>query len=259
MKISVVIPANNEETNIRNLHERLTQVLRKNFKDYEIIIVDDGSADKTFSILKKLHEKDRRLKAIRLARRFGQSPALTAGFDNSRGEIIIMSDADLQNDPRDIPRVVRKIQEGYDVVSGWRFDRKDPFLTKIIPSRIFNFITRRMTGIMLHDFGCTLKGYRREALKGIKLYGQTHRLIPALVKLNGYNRISELKVQHHARFSGKARYGLIFGRYNLLSRGMQYFRDVTNIRRSFGKKNPLKNFEKFYKIRKLYQVKEKIV
>lgn len=259
VKISVVIPANNEGTNVENLYKKISEVLRRNYKEYEIIIVDDGSTDDTFDILKKLHKSGKKLKAVRLSRRFGQSPALTAGFEVATGDIIVTLDADLQNDPGDIPKIVGKIEEGYDVVSGWRHDRKDPFLTKIIPSRIFNFLTRRMTGIPLHDFGCTLKGFRKEALEGVKLYGQTHRLTPALAKLNGFTRITEIEVRHHKRSSGKARYGILFGKYNLFSRFRQYMRDVRNIRKSMGKEKPVEYFSSLYGNKKLYEVKEQLL
>jgi len=205
-EISVVIPVLNEEENIPELYSELRDVLEKLNKPYEIIFIDDGSTDNSFKILKEIHEKDNKVKVIKFRRNFGQTPAISAGFDHATGSIIITMDSDLQNDPKDIPKLLEKINEGYDVVSGWRADRKDPFLTKKIPSKISNWLTRRLTGVDIHDFGCTLKAYRGEVLKDVKLYGEMHRFIPAIVSWKGF-KVSEIPVEHHSRKFGKTKYG----------------------------------------------------
>lgn len=205
-EISVVIPVLNEEENIPELYSELKDVLEKLNKPYEIIFIDDGSTDNSFKILKEIHEKDNKVKVIKFRRNFGQTPAISAGFDHATGSIIITMDSDLQNDPKDIPKLLEKINEGYDVVSGWRADRKDPLLKKKIPSKISNWLTRRLTGVDIHDFGCTLKAYRGEVLKDVKLYGEMHRFIPAIVSWKGF-KVSEIPVEHHSRKFGKTKYG----------------------------------------------------
>lgn len=259
MEVSVVVPANNEEANVERLCKTLTDVLDKTRKSYEIIIVDDGSTDKTFGILKSLHSKDNRIKVIRLARRCGQSPALTAGFANSKGEVVVTTDADLQNDPQDIPALLKKMAEGYDVVSGWRYDRKDNFFIKIIPSRIFNWLTRNLTGINIHDGGCTLKAYRGDAVRKVKVLGQTHRLLPSLVYLAGYKKITEMKVRHHPRVGGETRYKFLFGRYSLANRFFQWKHDVMAIRHAMKTNGGLTAFEKQYPTKKIYEIAEKLL
>ncbi|WP_340689884.1 glycosyltransferase family 2 protein [Hydrogenobacter thermophilus] len=202
--ISVVIPAYNEKDSIPILYEKLTKVLEG---DYEIIFVDDGSDDGTFEVLQKIAGKDSRVKVIRFRRNYGQTAAMYAGFQHAKGEIIITMDADLQNDPEDIPALIRKLEEGYDLVSGWRKDRKDPFFSRRLPSMIANWIISKVTGVELHDYGCTLKAYRADILKELELYGDMHRFLPALTKRHGA-KITEVVVRHHPRLYGKSKYGL---------------------------------------------------
>lgn len=209
--ISVVIPLFNEEENIKLLYPKLKHVLDNLGKNYEIIFIDDGSTDKTAALLHRIYTEDTKVKGIIFRRNFGQTAAISAGFDYAKGEIIVTLDADLQNDPKDIPRLIEKIEEGYDVVSGWRAERKDPFLSRRLPSCISNWLTSLFTGVKLHDYGCTLKAYRREIAKDIKLYGEMHRFLPALASWVGAS-ISEVKVSHHSRKYGKSKYG--FSRIN---------------------------------------------
>lgn len=205
--ISIVLPILNEEKNLEELHSRLTESLAKLGREYEIIAVDDGSTDSSFEVLKQIHERDPRLKVIRFRRNFGQTAAISAGFHHARGDIIITMDSDLQNDPDDIPRLLDKMDEGYDVVSGWRADRKDKFISRRLPSILANKLIASMTGVKLHDFGCTLKAYRKEVTDNIDLYGEMHRFIPALAKWVGAE-IAEMKVKHHPRKHGKSKYGI---------------------------------------------------
>ncbi len=205
--ISIVIPAYNEEENIPVLYEKLKKVLDSLGKDYEIIFVDDGSEDRTPEVLKEIAEKDKKVKVIRFRRNYGQTAAMYAGFEHARGDVIITMDADLQNDPEDIPRLLEKVEEGYDIVSGWRKDRKDPFLSRKLPSKIANWIISKVTGVELHDYGCTLKAYRAEIAKRYRLYGDMHRFLPALAKRFGA-RITEIPVRHHPRLYGRSKYGI---------------------------------------------------
>ncbi|KUK16864.1 glycosyltransferase family 2 protein [Thermococcus sibiricus] len=205
LDLSVVIPVFNEEENLLELYGKLKEVLERTGRSYEIIFVDDGSTDRSLEILKSIHEIDRRVKVIRFRKNFGQTAVLSAGFDHAKGKIIVTMDADLQNDPEDIPLLLGKIEEGYDVVSGWRADRKDP-ISKKIPSRISNWLASKLTGLKLHDFGCTLKAYRKEIIKNVRLYGDHHRYIPALASWQGA-KIAEVKVRHHPRKHGKSKYG----------------------------------------------------
>jgi glycosyltransferase involved in cell wall biosynthesis len=205
--ISVVSPVFNEEDNVEELYNELVISLERTGKNFEIIFVDDGSTDSTFERLKKIRERDKRVKIIRFRRNFGQTPALSAGFDYARGEIIITIDADLQNDPSDIEILLKKMEEGYDLVSGWRWKRKDNFLTRILPSKIANFLISMITGVKLHDYGCTLKAYRSEVVKNIRLYGEMHRFVPAVASLLGIN-VAEVKVNHRKRKAGKSKYGI---------------------------------------------------
>jgi len=207
VKISVVIPAYNEEENVPVLYERLKGVLEGLNHDYEIIFVDDGSTDGTFAVLKDLAGKDRRVKVIRFRRNYGQTAAMYAGFEHAEGDVIITMDADLQNDPEDIPRLLSKLEEGYDIVSGWRKDRKDPFLSRKLPSRVANWIISKVTGVELHDYGCTLKAYRSEIAKRYRLYGDMHRFLPALAKRFGA-KVTEIPVKHHPRLYGRSKYGI---------------------------------------------------
>jgi glycosyltransferase involved in cell wall biosynthesis len=205
-QLSIVIPLLNEQDSIRPLYEQITKTLKDKY-DYEAIFVDDGSSDNSFTILSELQKADYRVRVIRLRRNFGQTAALSAGFSHARGRTIVAIDADLQNDPADIPKMISKLDEGFDVVSGWRKKRKDKFITRLLPSKIANWLTAKITGVKLHDFGCTLKAYRREILAEIKLYGEMHRFIPALASWSGA-RIAEIEVNHRPRTAGAAKYGM---------------------------------------------------
>lgn len=206
INLSVVIPCYNEEDSIETLYNELKRVLTSLETNHEIVFVDDGSSDQTLTILRRIHEGDPRVKIIRFRRNFGQSPAISAGFDYAEGDVIITMDADMQNDPSDIPLLLEKIEEGYDVVSGWRANRNDP-LSKRIPSKLSNWLASKLTGVKLHDFGCTLKAYRREVVEGVKLYGEMHRYIPAITSWIGVS-IAEIEVKHHPRKSGTSKYGM---------------------------------------------------
>uniref|UniRef100_A0A831UE44 Glycosyltransferase n=1 Tax=Geobacter metallireducens TaxID=28232 RepID=A0A831UE44_GEOME len=203
----MVVPIYNEEENIPHLHGRVTEAMAGTGIDYELILVDDGSSDGSFALLREIAEGDPRVKVIRFRRNFGQTAAMAAGFDAARGEVIVPMDGDLQNDPADIPMLLAKIDEGYDVVSGWRKDRQDTFINRRLPSIIANGLISRMTGVHLHDYGCTLKAYRREVLDGINLYGEMHRFVPALASQVGA-RVAELPVRHHPRLHGTSKYGI---------------------------------------------------
>jgi glycosyltransferase involved in cell wall biosynthesis len=205
-KVSVAVPLLNEQDNIKPLYEQITQALTGKY-DYEIIFVDDGSTDNSFSILTNLQTADTRVRVIRLRKNFGQTAALSAAFTHARGETIVAIDADLQNDPADIPEMIAKLGEGFDVVSGWRKKRHDKAVTRLFPSIIANSLIAAITGVKLHDFGCTLKAYRREVLAETKLYGEMHRFIPALASWSGA-RICEMVVNHRPRAAGAAKYGL---------------------------------------------------
>lgn len=203
MKISIVIPVFNEEGNIQPLYKKIKSVLGRS-NNYEIIFIDDGSTDKSFRILKTIRNKDKKVKIIKFRTNFGQTAAIVAGIDHSKGEVIITMDADLQNDPADIPELLKKIEEGYDVVSGWRYNRKDTFSKRFF-SKISNWLAIKLTNVNIHDFGCTLKAYKRDALEDVILYGEMHRYIPALVAWKGYS-VTEIKVKHHERKRGKTKY-----------------------------------------------------
>jgi glycosyltransferase involved in cell wall biosynthesis len=200
-QVSVVVPLLNEQDNIKPLYNQLTQALN-GVHNY-----DDGSTDDSFKILAELHKADDKVKVIRFRKNFGQTAALSAGFANSQGSIIVAIDADLQNDPADIPQMIEQLHKGYDVVSGWRKKRHDNALTRLIPSRIANGLIAKITGVQLHDFGCTLKAYRREVLAETRLYGEMHRFIPVLASWSGAN-ICEMVVNHRPRTAGVAKYGL---------------------------------------------------
>lgn len=207
MDLSVVIPIYNEEENIPALHEQVSRALGESGLDYELILVDDGSSDRSFSILGEIAQKDSRVKVIRFRRNFGQTAAMAAGFDAASGRVVVPMDGDLQNDPSDIVRLLAKIDEGYDVVSGWRKDRQDTFINRKLPSMIANGLISRLTGVHLHDYGCTLKAYRKEVLEGINLYGEMHRFVPALASQVGA-KVAEMPVKHHPRLYGKSKYGI---------------------------------------------------
>jgi glycosyltransferase involved in cell wall biosynthesis len=206
MYLSIVIPIFNEEENIKILYNRIVEVMEKLKKEYEIIFVDDGSVDNSFRILEGIHNRDNKVKVIKFRKNFGQTYALNAGFKQAQGKVIITMDGDLQNDPEDIPRLIEKMKEGYDAVSGWRFNRKDP-LSKRIPSKIASWLRQIITKDKIHDSGCTLKAYKRECFENLELYGEMHRFIPTMLKWKGF-KVGEIKVRHHPRVHGKTKYGL---------------------------------------------------
>lgn len=207
MDISVVVPLYNEEENALLLYEELHSVLVGQSWTWEIIFIDDGSSDGTLEILGNIQRKDPCVRVVGLRRNFGQTAAMTAGFDHAHGDIIITMDGDLQNDPHDIPRMIEKLNEGFDVVTGWRFHRKDPFFSRKLPSMIANRVISWVTGVKLHDYGCTLKAFRRDVIENINLYGEMHRFIPAIASGMGVS-FTELKVNHRARRFGASKYGI---------------------------------------------------
>ncbi len=208
MNLSLVIPVYNEELNLDPLFSAICGAMEKVGKSWEVIFVDDGSTDGSLAILRRLAQQGpEHVRVIVFRRNFGQTAAISAGLDYSRGDIIVLLDADLQNDPGDIPLLLEKLDEGYDVVSGWRKARRDNALTRTLPSVVANALISWVTGVHLHDYGCTLKAYRREALEGFRLYGEMHRFIPVFAHSVGA-RITEVPVQHHARVHGRAKYGL---------------------------------------------------
>ena len=207
MKISVVIPIYNEEENLTLLYDEVTEVMKSMDSSYEILFVDDGSTDTSLAILQSMQTADPQVTVIQFRRNFGQTAAMSAGFDYSSGDVIITMDGDLQNDPHDIPRFIDKIEEGFDVVTGWRHERKDKFLSRRLPSIIANKIISWTTGVALHDYGCTLKAFRREVIKSIRLYGEMHRFIPAIASGMGIS-FTEIKVNHRARRFGTSKYGI---------------------------------------------------
>ncbi|HBG06056.1 MAG: glycosyl transferase [Geobacteraceae bacterium GWC2_58_44] len=207
MDLSVVVPIYNEEENIPILHGRVTDALTAAKLDYELILVDDGSSDNSYPALKLLAAKDARVKVVRFRRNFGQTAAMAAGFDLASGRVVVPMDGDLQNDPLDIPLLLARIDDGYDVVSGWRKERKDTFINRRLPSILANSCISRLTGVHLHDYGCTLKAYRREVLEDVNLYGEMHRFVPALASQVGA-RVTEMPVRHHERLHGQSKYGI---------------------------------------------------
>jgi glycosyltransferase involved in cell wall biosynthesis len=206
-EISVFLPVYNEEPNILPLHAKLDEALNRLGRSAEIIYVDDGSTDGSLRILRQVAVNDERVRVVALKRNYGQTAAMAAGIDAARGEVLIPMDADLQNDPADIIRLLDKLDEGYDVVSGWRKNRQDKLITRKIPSMIANRLISWIGGVPLHDYGCSLKAYRREALQDVRLYGEMHRFIPIYASWVGA-RVSEIPVEHHARTMGKSKYGL---------------------------------------------------
>lgn len=205
--VSVVIPVYNEEESVDLLCEKLHASLSRIGRTYELILVDDGSSDRTWELLTAATKHIPHLRVIRFRRNFGQTAAMSAGFHAARGDVVVTLDADLQNDPADIPKLLERIDAGYDVVSGWRKDRKDTFINRRLPSIIANGMISKMTGVALHDYGCTLKAYRRDVIQNVHLYGEMHRFIPALASWVG-GRIDEVVVTHHARQFGKSKYGI---------------------------------------------------
>lgn len=202
-RLSVVVPVYNEEENVVELQQRLAAVLDD---DAEVIYVDDGSTDSTYALISDIAASDARVRVIRFSRNYGQTAALSAGIDHARGEIIVPMDGDLQNDPKDIPRLLEKLDEGYDVVSGWRVDRKDP-LHRRLPSQIANRLISWLSGVRLHDYGCSLKAYRHASLEDVRLYGEMHRFVPIYASWHGA-RVTEMPVTHHPRTRGRSNYGI---------------------------------------------------
>ena len=221
IKYSIVVPFYNEEQSVAPLYVKLTQVMTELDEPYELIFVDDGSRDKTLEVLNTIYDSDSRVRIVSLRRNFGQTAALKAGFDIAAGEIVISMDGDLQHDPEEIPAFVAKLEEGYDLVSGWREHRLDHWLTRRLPSRIANGIMAWISGVPLHDFGTTFKAYRREIIQSIQLYGELHRFIPALATWSGA-RIAEIPIKNIPRQSGKSNYGI--------SRTFRVFLDLLSIK-----------------------------
>jgi glycosyltransferase involved in cell wall biosynthesis len=207
MQLSVVVPVYNEKDNLERLYEEVVAALEKLGQSFEVVLIDDGSSDGSLTILEALQQRDPRVVVIAFRRNFGQTAALSAGFDHARGDTIVTMDADLQNDPADIPLLLTKMAEGYDLVNGWRHRRKDPFLSRKLPSMIANKIISLTTGVRLHDYGCTLKAFRREITDNIRLYGEMHRFIPAIASAMGVS-IAEVKVNHRERWRGSSKYGI---------------------------------------------------
>ena len=206
-ELSVVIPIHNEALNLRELHQEFVAVLEAWGRPFELVLIDDGSTDESFGILSQIQRADPRVRVIRFRRNFGQTAAFSAGFRFARGRLIATADGDLQNDPRDLPRMVDLIDQGYDIVAGWRKDRKDTFLTRRVPSMFANGLISWATGVHLHDYGCSLKVFRAEVVKPLKLYGEMHRFLPAIASELGVS-ITEVEVNHRARTRGQSKYGL---------------------------------------------------
>jgi len=207
LKISIILPVLNEEENLVEMNAEITGVAEKMDDDYEIIYIDDGSTDRSFEILSELRQKNEKIKVIQFRRNFGQTAGLAAGFEHATGDIIITMDSDRQNDPNDIPMLLDKINEGYDLVNGWRFDRQDAWLSRKLPSKLANGLISKITGVKLHDYGCSLKAFRKEVVENLRLYGEMHRFIPAIASWMGV-RLAEVKVNHRARVAGTSKYGI---------------------------------------------------
>lgn len=220
-ELSIVIPLYNESENIAPLHREVTDALTALGRSYEVIVVDDGSADDSFARLAEIHRQDPCWRIIRFRRNFGQAAGFAAGFKAARGQVVLTLDADLQNDPRDIGKLLAKLDEGYDIVSGWRTERKEPFLTRRLPSMTANRMISGATRVVLHDYGCSLKAYRSEVVKGIRLYGELHRFIPALASWMGVT-VAEVPVNDRRRKFGKSKYGI--------SRTFRVFLDLITVR-----------------------------
>lgn len=208
LELSLILPVYNEEKNLPVLYREIIDSCEGLGKSFEVLFVDDGSTDESGNILRDIHKSDKRVRVIRFRRNFGQTAALSAGFHHSRGEIVVTMDADLQNDPRDIPLLLEKMEEGFDIVSGWRIKRKDNFLRRKLPSALANRLISFITGVKLHDYGCTLKAFRRDVIKNIDLYGEMHRFIPAIASTMGVD-IAEIKVHHRPRKHGKSKYSIM--------------------------------------------------
>jgi glycosyltransferase involved in cell wall biosynthesis len=205
-KISIVVPLFNEEESLKPLSSLIKKSCGQMNLDFEVYFIDDGSTDKSLSTIKEIHHEDKRFKYISFQKNFGKSAALQIGFKHAQGDVVITMDADLQDDPEEIPNLLKKLEEGFDLVSGWKKKRYDPFIKKF-SSRFFNFVTSMMTGIKLHDFNCGLKAYRRNVVENIKVYGELHRYMPVLAKWQGY-RVTEIPVLHHPRKFGKTKFGV---------------------------------------------------
>jgi glycosyltransferase involved in cell wall biosynthesis len=207
LQVSIVIPLHNEQDNVAPLYQRIKESLTLTQWSYEIIFVDDGSTDETLPLLRSVAEADPCVRVVKLRKNFGQTEAMRAGIDYARGGMVVTMDGDLQNDPRDIPRLLEKVAEGYDLVTGWRRDRKDPVISRKLPSKVANWLIRKVTGVPIHDTGCSLKAYRAELIKRVPLYADFHRFIPAVCVAAGA-RVAEVVVQHHPRQAGRSKYGL---------------------------------------------------
>jgi glycosyltransferase involved in cell wall biosynthesis len=205
--LSVIVPLYNEEESVTPLYEKIVAAVQPLGLDFEILFVDDGSRDNTVPVATLIANRDKRLRIVKFRRNYGQTPAMAAGIDHARGRYLITMDGDLQNDPEDIPRFLEKLDEGYDIVVGWRYKRQDKLITRKIPSRIANWLIGKTTGVPIKDNGCSLKGYKANVIQNIPLYSEMHRFIPAMTSLAG-TRIAEIKVQHHARQFGESKYGL---------------------------------------------------
>ena len=207
MELSIVIPVYNEEENVEPLIQEINAAVKPLRKPYEIVVVDDGSRDATFSVLARLHQREPSLRVVRLKRNFGQTAAIAAGLAHSEGDVVVLMDGDSQNDPKDIPALLAELKKGNDLVCGWRANRRDPFLSRRLPSTIANHLVSWTTQVKLHDYGCTLKAMRRDVAKNLKLYGEMHRFIPAIAYERGA-RVAELKVNHRARLRGESKYSI---------------------------------------------------
>ncbi|MBM4358715.1 MAG: glycosyltransferase family 2 protein [Deltaproteobacteria bacterium] len=226
VNLSIVVPIYNEEDNIDGLVSQLTAALEPTGRTYEILAIDDGSSDTTFAKLALAHEQDERVRVIRFRRNFGQTAAFTAGFDYAEGEWVITIDADLQNDPADIPKLLAKAEEGFDIVSGWRVKRKDDFVMRKLPSKVANWLIGKVTGVAIHDYGCSLKVYHSDVVKNINLYGELHRFVPAVAASLGV-RVAEMPVNHRARTAGESKYA---GFFKTIQRATKVFLDLLTVR-----------------------------
>ena len=206
VELSFIIPAKNEERSVEILHREISDIMKQIKKDYEIIFIDDGSTDDTFAKIKEISAKDIKVRAFRFRGNFGKSVALQVGFDNARGDIIFTLDADLQDNPKEIPHFLQKLNEGYDLVSGWKKTRHDPTLGKVIPSRIINYLTRKLTGIKIHDTNCGFKAYKKNLVRNLHLYGELYRFIPILAAKQNF-KVGEVVVEHRSRKFGKTKFG----------------------------------------------------
>jgi len=207
VELSVIVPIRNEAPGLVELHRELTDTLERWGRSYEILAIDDGSTDESFAVLTKLHVMDPRLRVIRFRRNFGQTAAFSAGFEHARGRIIVTSDGDLQNDPRDIPAMIARLESGYDIVCGWRKNRQDSFVSRTVPSMLANRLISWATGVPLHDYGCSLKAFKADVVKPLRLYGEMHRFIPAIASEQGV-AIDEVVVNHRSRRHGSSNYGI---------------------------------------------------